>query len=56
VAVQKALGHSRISTTQRYAHMLAEDVRAALDAAAPVVVEIPVESPEAEASNEVKRK
>ncbi len=51
VAVQKALGHSKISTTQRYAHMLAEDVRAALDAAAPVAVATvapnPVESPEA---------
>lgn len=56
VAVQKALGHSRISTTQRYAHMLAEDVRAALDAAAPVAVEIPAESPEAIASASGKRK
>lgn len=51
VAVQKALGHSRISTTQRYAHMLAEDVRAALDAAAPAipaVAESPVKSPATE--------
>lgn len=56
VAVQKALGHSRISTTQRYAHMLAEDVRAALDAAAPVAVEIPVESPEADDLAASKRK
>jgi integrase len=48
VAVQKALGHSRVSTTQRYAHMLAEDVRAALDAAAPVATPVapsPEESP-----------
>jgi len=54
VAVQKALGHSRVSTTQRYAHMLAEDVRAALDAAAPVATQVaaqsPVEIPEAKAS------
>lgn len=54
VAVQKALGHSRISTTQRYAHMLAEDVRAALDAAAPVaapvVAESPVKNPAAESA------
>jgi integrase len=56
VAVQKALGHSRISTTQRYAHMLAEDVRAALDAAAPVVAEIPAKSPEGEISACGKRK
>lgn len=48
VAAQKALGHARISTTQRYAHMLAEDVRAALDAAAPVVAPVaptPAKSP-----------
>ena len=48
VAAQKALGHARISTTQRYAHMLAEDVRAALDAAAPLVApatQPPAESP-----------
>jgi hypothetical protein len=48
VAAQKALGQRRISTTQRCAHMLAEDVRAALDAAAPVVApvaESPAESP-----------
>lgn len=54
VAAQKALGHKRISTTQRYAHMLAEDVRAALDAASPVVAPIadmnPVESPVTPAS------
>jgi integrase len=60
VAVQKALGHSRISTTQRYAHMLAEDVRAALDAAAPVAVPVaaqnPVESPEVKASKTGKYK
>lgn len=56
VAVQKALGHTRISTTQRYAHMLAEDVRAALDAAAPVAVEIPAESPVAEAATDGKSK
>jgi integrase len=57
VAAQKALGHARISTTQRYAHMLAEDVRAALDAAAPLaapVASTPVESPENPAP--VKRK
>lgn len=60
VAVQKALGHSRISTTQRYAQMLAEDVRAALDAAAPVAVPVvaqnPVKSPGAKALKTGKRK
>jgi integrase len=34
MAASKALGHKRITTTQRYAHLAAEDVRAALDAAA----------------------
>ncbi|MBN8968984.1 MAG: site-specific integrase [Rhizobiales bacterium] len=46
MAASKALGHSKISTTQRYAHMLAEDVRAALDAAAPVVAPVDGVSPE----------
>jgi hypothetical protein len=36
--------------------MLAEDVRAALDAAAPVVVEIPAERPAAEAATDGKSK
>jgi hypothetical protein len=36
--------------------MLAEDVRAALDAAAPVAVEIPAESPEDVALSDSKRK
>lgn len=44
LAASKALGHKRITTTQRYAHLSAEDVRAALDAAAPIAV--PVETPE----------
>jgi hypothetical protein len=35
--------------------MLAEDVRAALDAAAPVVVEIPAESPEATTDGKSKK-
>lgn len=35
MAASKALGHARVATTQRYAHVLAEDLRAALDAAAP---------------------
>lgn len=56
VAVQKALGHTRISTTQRYAQMMAEDVRAALDAASPVVAEIPDQSPAAVTSPRGKRK
>ena len=45
-AASKALGHKRITTTQRYAHLSAEDVRAALNAAAPVaaMVETVVES------------
>jgi integrase len=39
MAASKALGHKRITTTQRYAHLAAEDVRAALDAAAsPTIV------------------
>lgn len=33
MAASKALGHKRITTTQRYAHLAAEDVRAALNAA-----------------------
>jgi integrase len=45
VVVQKALGPTRISTTQRYAQMLAGDVRAALDAAAPVVARSPPRIP-----------
>lgn len=40
-AAGKALGHARITTTERYAHLHAEDVRAALDAAAPVAAEVP---------------
>lgn len=43
MAASKALGHARIATTQRYAHLQADDIRAALDAAAPVAT--PVESP-----------
>lgn len=39
MAASKALGHKRITTTQRYAHLAAEDVRSALDAAAsPTIV------------------
>lgn len=43
MAASQALGHARVATTQRYAHMSSEDLRAALDAAAPVAspVEIP---------------
>ena len=47
-AAGKALGHTRITTTQRYAHLTAEDVRAALDAACPVDIapaQIPVKVP-----------
>lgn len=33
MAASKVLGHKRITTTQRYAHLAAEDVRAALNAA-----------------------
>ncbi|GGF24675.1 integrase [Youhaiella tibetensis] len=33
--VQNLLGHERITTTEKYAHALAEDVRAALNAASP---------------------
>lgn len=33
--VQNLLGHERITTTEKYAHALAEDVRAALEAASP---------------------
>ncbi|NDB68922.1 MAG: site-specific integrase [Methylocystaceae bacterium] len=33
MAASKALGHKRITTTQRYAHLASEDVRAALNAA-----------------------
>lgn len=33
MAASKVLGHKRVTTTQRYAHLAAEDVRAALNAA-----------------------
>jgi len=49
-AAGKALGHTRITTTQRYAHLNAEDVRAALDAAAPIEIaaaESPADVPQA---------
>lgn len=51
MAASKALGHARVATTQRYAHMGPDELRAALDAAAPAS---PVDFPAA--SVETKRK
>ena len=36
--VQNLLGHERITTTEKYAHALAEDIRAALEAANPTEI------------------
>jgi integrase len=54
--VQKALGHKRLTTTARYAHVTEDDLRASLNKANPVatLVESPVENPAIEA--EIKRK
>ena len=45
--VQQLLGHERVTTTEKYAHALAEDVRAALNAAIPT--EIPTAGEDATA-------
>lgn len=44
-AVQLALGHTKITTSQRYAHMTEGDLRAALDAATPPALELPAIEP-----------
>lgn len=46
-AVQRALGHKKITTTERYAHMTENDLRSALDAAAPTPLELPAAEPKA---------
>jgi hypothetical protein len=33
--VQKALGHAYLATTEKYAHAMIEDVRAAMEAGSP---------------------
>ena len=44
-AVQLALGHTKITTSQRYAHMTEGDLRSALDAAATPALELPAVVP-----------
>ncbi len=50
-AVQRALGHKRITTTQRYAHVTDDDLRAALDAAAPAPLELSAIEPKRKEGN-----